>query len=204
MVKRRSNAAPAEPAAVTGVASGGLGTAANLEDTQLWDLEELRAPGQVPDPEPKIAAEVPRAPAKAQADAAAPAAAPAATAARANAPVRKPRATRSPSRSERAIVQEPQPLPASVVRPRGGQRRTAPIAAAAIGILVLATVLALRDGLPGGTTRGSGDAAGAFPSVPSIATSAPKATAKPDAGSGGGHGNGGGKGNGKGHGGEED
>jgi hypothetical protein len=196
MVKRRSNAAPSEPIAVTGIASGGLGTAANLEDTQLWNLEDLRAPVEEPSPEPAMAAEVHRASDVAPVEVAAPVVA----AAPATAPARMPRAPRRLAKGERPTVQPAQPVPAPVVRARRGQRRTGPIAAAVIGIVALAAVLALRDGLPGGATRGSGDAAGAFPSTPPIATSAPKATAAPDAGGGGGggHGNGGGKGKGNG------
>ena len=160
MVRQRTKAVPAEPVAVTGVASGGLGTAANLEDTQLWDLEDLHADAAADPMEPHALPE----------------------------PVRA----------------EAQPVRAAVIRAPRTQRRTGLMAAAAVVIVALAALLALRDGLPGGATRGAGDAAGAFPSLPPAASTGPQATAAPDAGGGGtggkGNGNGGGNGNGNGHG----
>ena len=87
------------------------------------------------------------------------------------------------------------------VETRRSRARTGVLAAAAVGVLALAAILATRDGLPGGATTGSGDGAGAFPSLPAV-TVAPAATA-PEGGasSGGGKGKGnGGKGNGGGKG----
>src|SRR3982750_789944 len=40
------------PGSVTGVAVGGLGTAANLDDTQLYDLEDLQLPAPAPESQP--------------------------------------------------------------------------------------------------------------------------------------------------------
>lgn len=39
----------------TGVASGGLGTGANLEDTQVYDVDDLRLPELAPEPPPVVA-----------------------------------------------------------------------------------------------------------------------------------------------------
>jgi hypothetical protein len=185
--------APIKAGAVTGVASGGLGTAANLEDTQLWDLDDLGLPEEAPTPEPVVAAATaPTPPARARVSASP--AAPVIATAPAVAVV-----PRAPAAAPIATV--------PVARAPRGERRTGPLAAAAIGIIVLATVLALRDGLPGGAASGSGDAAGAFPSVPAVSTPAPKVTPAPKAESGGGKGGGGnghgngGKGNG--HGGKD-
>jgi hypothetical protein len=177
--QRTKNPAPAAPTAVTGVASGGLGTAANLEDTQLWDLEDLRAADPADEFEPE---ELPE-PAPMRAAPALPPAEP-------------------PARLAEPMRPVAQPVSAAVVRVPRGQRRTGLVAAAAVGIIALAALLALRDGLPGGANRGAGDAAGAFPSLPPAASIGPQATAAPDAGgSGGGKGHGnGGNGNGNGHG----
>jgi hypothetical protein len=153
---------PATP--VTGVASGALGTAANLEDTQLWSLDDLQPPEPVLTPEPPLAPDFPRERARA---------------------VEPVRATRGAAKRDR--------------------RRTGFLAALGVAIVALAALLAMRDGLPGGATRGAGDAAGAFPSLPAISTEAPAATNAPEVGAGGnGHGNGGGNGNGNGHGGGGD
>lgn len=183
MTNKRTRSKLAEPVAVTGVASGGLGTAANLEDTQLWSLDDLQVPEDGAIAEPEVVAEP------------APVRAPA---------VDRPRANHD--RVERLAYAQPaervepsKPLPAPVLPPPRGKRRTGVIAAAAIGLIALAALLAFRDGFPGGATGGSGDAAGAFPSLPPGASSGPLVTTAPDAGGGGGgkkNGNGNGKGNG--------
>lgn len=170
---------PAESArSVTGVASGGLGTAANLEDTQLWDLDDLR-PSDMPEPEPQPSRTLVPSPTLL--------------------PVSPPLAPAlTPMQRVQPIAEGPS-MPAA---PRG-QRRTGLIAAGAVGILVLAGALALRDGLPGGAITGPSNAAGAFPSTAPIATGAPAKTAvpKPASGGGGGNGHGSAGGNGNGHGG---
>lgn len=152
MARRTTKPRAAEPATpITGVASGGLGTAANLEDTQLFALEDLREPElgepELPEPEPVPAVPLQR------------------------------------------------PVKAPAIRMPGGQRRSGVIAAALVGVLALAALLATRDGQPGGASTGDGDAAGAFPSLPPISTAAPASTAEPGADGGGGKGKGG-KGNG--------
>ena len=152
--------------AVTGIAYGGLGTAANLDDTQLWSLEDLREPQ--PEPEPEHEREF----------------APAAAAESAAPPVRAAVAVAAPAR--------PLAPPRVVAATSRGRPRRGVLAAAAVGILALAAFLAMRDGLPGGAGTRKGDAAGAFPSVPAVSTIAPAPTAAPA----GGNGHGGGKGNG--------
>lgn len=165
MARRTTKPRASEPATpITGVASGGLGTAANLEDTQLFGLQDLREPelhepalpeSELPEPKPVLAV-----------------------------PVRRPVTT-------------------PAVRVPGGRRRSGAIAAALVGVLALAALLAARDGMPGGASTGDGDAAGAFPSLPPISTGAPNATAEPGTGGndgGGGNGRGGGNGNGRGNG----
>lgn len=158
--------AVAEP--VTGVASGGLGTAANLEDTQLWLLEDLREPDPPREPERS----------------------------REPKPLRKLEPRHPPSRAA-----TPSGIGPQLVRARVSHRRTGVAAAAVVGVLALASLLAARDGFPDGATRGSGEAAGAFPSLPPISTNAPAPTA-PDAGGKGSGGNGRGGGHGNDHGGE--
>ena len=147
------------PAPVTGIAYGGLGTAANLEDTQLWSLEDLRESEASIAPEPM---------ASRQADV----------------------AEASPARAPAL-----QPLRIQQVESHRGRPRTGVLAAAAVGVVALAALFAMNDGLPGGATSGVGDGAGAFPSTPAISTAAPAPTSAPDAG-GGGKGNGKGNGNG--------
>ena len=160
----------------TGVAGGSLGTAANLEDTQVYELEDL----QVPEPEP--AREDPSAPelAMAPGSEAVPAAAPVAS---------TPRA------------QRPAPMPVVFHEPIAAARptRSRPIAGGAIAAAVLVAVigggalLALandeRDG-------GSGSGAGA----PTAGATAAPATEAPNEGGGGGGGGNNGNGNGKGKG----
>ena len=160
---------------VTGVARGGLGTATNLDDTQVYSLEELRQPVAEPiEYEPAA----PAAPARAEP-------APAAV------PLERARVTTS-ARSRRAD------------KSSSGTRRVGPIVVGALAALALAAVLTLQDaptagpgGLGGGVTGAGSDSETSAP----LATTAPEPTAVPeggggkDNGKGNGHGKGGGNGN---------
>ncbi|MEO8273786.1 MAG: hypothetical protein ABI620_06945 [Chloroflexota bacterium] len=186
--------APLVPAAlpVTGVASGGLGTAANLEDTQLWDLQDLREPDLAHDDDALVFEDVPRGPGAHVPVAAAPPLA-----------VARPLTVATPLAQPFAVAPARVALPAGQLGPRAssGRRRTGLTAVVIAGFLAVAVLLAARDGLFAGGTSGSG--AVAFPSVPATSTAAPAPTGAPTkAPDGGGKGKGnGGKGNGNGGGG---
>ena len=94
--RRKGAAAPArEPVAVTGVAAGALGTAANLDETQVFSTEDLRrhaAEAQSMDAQAALASTAPAAPmAVATPERAAPAPPPLAPAAPAPAAIRRAR-----------------------------------------------------------------------------------------------------------------
>lgn len=186
---------------VTGVARGNLGTATNLDDTQVYALDELRAAAAAA---PADATDAP--------PAAVPIAAP-----DSGAPEFESAAEPPPVVPIRAQTLDPQPRPEPVrpraaviarrsMSPRGNPgRRTGLIAAAAVAaILGGAVLLTVRDGSlggPGSAGAGSGGAVVVPSSV--VPTEPPAATPPPKAGGGGGgggNGRGGGNGHGNGHG----
>lgn len=187
--------APGVPAeGVTGVASGSLGTAANLEETQVFRTADLQVAPMAP--ALPAAAEVPAAAAVLAVPAASPAPIP-------RAAVEGPRAT---AHTAAAVTPTPEPVAASAIRPaktarptRSGQdhpsrlRGLAGVLAAALVVLVgLAILTTARQGPTG--LGGTPPQAGSTPTA-QPATDAPK---EDDDGKGNGKGNS--KGNGKGNG----
>ena len=163
-------------ATVTGVASGGLGTGANLEDTQVFRTEDL--------------AEAAASPAE---PVATPTAAPAAGAPHAAAPVDAATAEPVPARLAPAPVAEPiaGPVPAAPVRSAVVPRRNSPNRPPGRGIAgLLAAALVVLAGVAFVVSRDDAtlDAGQALPSAAEPATAAPDANA--DGGNGGNGGNG--------------
>ena len=154
-------------ASVTGVASGGLGTGANLEDTQVFRTEDLAAP----------AAET----AQPHESPAVPAANPVLVAV-ASAPIAEPIA---------------RPVPAAPVRPTVVPRRSSSNRPAGRGVAgLLAAALVVLAGVAFVVTQDDGtvDAGQAVPSAAAPATAAPDANAGGGNGNDPGRGNDGGNG----------
>jgi len=171
MPSKRRNAKPKAEPPITGVAAGSLGTAANLDDTQVLRTEDLRAAAaeagwleeDVPAAAEPVAAAEPaaRAPVAAAPAAAAPvAAAPAASA------------------------------PTAAVKPSSppGRRRNVPALAGVVAFVVLLLVAGagFLSQLDLGTATGPGFPAGLSTAPPPSATPEPN----PQAGKGGGAGHG--------------
>ena len=174
--------APTAAGTYTGVAGGSLGTAANLEDTQVYQLEDLQAPEPEMGREFAIARESPVAPELAIAPEpdVVPAAAPVARTPRGQRPTPSP-----------VVFDEP----VSAVRPV----RSRPIAGGAIAAAVLVAVIGGGALLAlAGDERDDGAGTGA--GAPTAGATVAPATAAPNDGGGGGDGGNNGKGNGNGNG----
>lgn len=167
----------AQAGTYTGVAQGSLGTAANLEDTQVYEVDDLQAPAPTAAPVPYVApppAVVPAPPA---------------------APEPSPDVVRAVAPVDRAA-----PAPAVLRRTpvaSSGRSRFRPLTGGALAAAVLVAVVGVWAVFALG---GAGDRSGTAPGADAPTVLVTQAPATEPAGGAGGGGKGHGNGNGKGHG----